>query len=174
MTTKERQELVVFEPIYEACKKKEFARAFSLLTIDGEIRKIFRTDLNHAYYILGDIYIRQEKDYEAARAFCHSIKNDPSDFIAMNSLGVACTNLGMIWLGTTWVLLSGIFDLSETKIEFLKRNIEEIGYIKNWTAPSSGNNLTDPFYVYPEQTRLVAFLIGYTLSEIESVSGKIF
>jgi hypothetical protein len=163
---KKQSELDIFQPIYVACREKHYSLALRTLTLKGKVREQFLADPNHAYYVLGDILIRQGKDLKAALAFHQSLKDDLSDFVAMHSLGCACSNLGLIWLGTMWGFFSSVFELNAAKGEMLKNNIEDIGYIKAWAPPVATNVISNNFQVHPEQTRLALSLLDFTLAEL--------
>jgi len=77
-----------FEFIHSLMKEKKFNDVITLLSKNQEtsIRSPYDSDLNHAWYLLGDIYYKQQKYEDAVSAFKKCLIDRPDDIEAILAL----------------------------------------------------------------------------------------
>lgn len=77
-----------FMEIHNLLKEKEFSRVLDIVYNSGSgvIRDPYRADENHAWYIVGDIYYKNEKYDLAIHAFKKSIESRGDDIEAICAL----------------------------------------------------------------------------------------
>lgn len=85
-----------FGDVHRLLKQKDFGRALSAL-IDqrtGRIKHPYRSDRNHAWYLIGDIRFRCGEYEDAAKSFRKALKAWPQDYQALWALANCCSELG--------------------------------------------------------------------------------
>jgi len=85
-----------FHSVHQLIKRKKFAQALRELLSSqaGKLADRFAKEPNHAWYLVGDIYWKQDKVSLAAAAFKRSIAADSSDGEAFLALGNCYSDLG--------------------------------------------------------------------------------
>ena len=93
-----------FEEIHELLRAENFTAALALLLDQrsGKIRPTFEHDLNHAWYVVGDINYRMQFLDKAVEAFRKALDDWPEDAEACMALGNALSDLGNAKEAETW------------------------------------------------------------------------
>lgn len=84
-----------FSRVHSLLRNHEYAAALRLL-MDSKrfaLRKEYRTDENHAWYIVGDIFSKRRRPDLAAKAFRKSLRARPRDSEALWALGNSYSDL---------------------------------------------------------------------------------
>lgn len=87
----------LFDEIHQLLRKGRSQQALGLLT-DADQTAIYphyRFDLNHAWYLVGDIEFRRKNYKRAATAFRASLADRPDDVEAMMALANCYSEMGM-------------------------------------------------------------------------------
>lgn len=73
--------------IYDLIRNKSWDIALkTLLRENGQLKSLYRANLNHSYYVLGSIYFEIGEYGKAAKKFARSASENPSDTEAMLAL----------------------------------------------------------------------------------------
>ncbi len=85
-----------FDEIHKLLKagKGNTALAMLINKETGRINKAYRADLNHAWYLVGSIFYKQEKFYDALLAFKKSYRHWKEDIAAIRAIGTCYSELG--------------------------------------------------------------------------------
>ncbi len=86
-----------FDHIHEMLNNKNYGQVLGIL-LNPELTKIeepYRSDLNHAWYIVGDIFYRLEKYEQAISAFKKSLDDRPDDVEAIMALANSYSEANM-------------------------------------------------------------------------------
>jgi len=85
-----------FKEIYKLLKTGKSAAALKIIYDEnsGQINKLYSADLNHAWYVVGDIFFKLEKYEDALKAFKKSIRNRKDDWQALWAIGNCYSEIG--------------------------------------------------------------------------------
>ncbi len=86
----------IFETVHKTINKGQLEVALrEILDLDfAKIRKPYANDLNHAWYVVGNIYFKLSDYSQSLRAFKSALKNDSNDQQAMHAIGNCYSELG--------------------------------------------------------------------------------
>lgn len=86
----------VFEKIHELVRHASFDEAIGLMLHGrtGQLQRQFRSDPNHAWYVLGDIFYKKQDFLAAISVFRKSLKTRPDDGQVMWAVGDCYSALG--------------------------------------------------------------------------------
>lgn len=78
----------IFQEVHSLLRNHAYEDALNALLNDktGQIKKPFSKDLNHAWYLVGDILYKQDEIEDAIKAFEESYKNNAGDSEALWAL----------------------------------------------------------------------------------------
>jgi len=80
--------------IYELVRRKKFDDALNFLRPNGRLAPEFRQEINHSWYVVGDILERKGDFPQALAAFKRALKDWPGDSDAMWSIADCYSEIG--------------------------------------------------------------------------------
>lgn len=86
-----------YEPVHRLSRNGRLAAALRVMhePSTGRVRGEFSDDLNHAWYVIGDIHYRQQETRAALHAFKRALHHWPGDAEAMMAIGNCYADLRM-------------------------------------------------------------------------------
>ena len=109
----------IFNKIYDLLKAGEEETALTLLIDNktGRVKKPYHNDLNHAWYVVGDILAKTERYQDAINAFKKSFKHQSSDIEAIWAIATCYSDLGKPSLSKFYLLKAIKIDKGKNKDE---------------------------------------------------------
>ena len=95
-----------FEQIHKLLRQHKYSYAFKLLIDEkkGRIKSPFNSDINHSWYLVGDILYTAKKYTQALIAFKKSLRNWPEDYQAMCAIANCYSDLNKPKLAQRFLL----------------------------------------------------------------------
>lgn len=87
----------LFKPLYKLIKSRQYDEALEALFV-GDIAKLksqFKSDTNHAWYLVGDIYFKQLRFRDGITAFKKSLRTRRDDYQALWAIGNCYSEIKM-------------------------------------------------------------------------------
>lgn len=86
-----------FGPIYKLIRAHRYDEALALLLRPDatKLERRFRSDVNHAWYLVGDIYFKKGRFKDALIAFKKALRTKPDDYQALWAIGNCYSEIEM-------------------------------------------------------------------------------